>query len=120
MKITSLICYLVLACILSTTGYAYSQDLVVAGVHTKTNYQSESQLTSKPLKLEKTARIVKIAGDNNGFWIQEGTQIVKKFSKSNDPSGIGYVIKPGVYTVYPILNSVQNKADITLTFKYTE
>ncbi len=92
--------------------------VILSGEQIKIKVDTNSQLTSREIQLLKSARITKAEGSCNGFWIQKETITVHKFSKLE--KSIGTVLKPGKYTVYPILRRNQTKAKIKLTLNVNQ
>ena len=101
--------------LLNTT---FAQTITLAGTQTKPKTDEKASFHSNEIRLNRTAKIIRVAGENEGFWIQKGNEIVKKFKQRNDPAAVGSILKPGTYSVYPILGKNQKKATISLTIKY--
>lgn len=77
-----------------------------------------AELISEAVLLTSEMKIVKVEGENEGFWIESQTGVVQSFyldeSGTFFPEAIGYVLKPGKYTVYPNLSSGINKATVRI------
>jgi hypothetical protein len=87
--------------------------IILQGEQIKIQVDTNSQLMSKEVKLSKSAKITKAEGNCKGFWVQKENITVHKFLKLE--KSIGTVLKPGTYTVYPMLRKNQTKAKIRLT-----
>jgi hypothetical protein len=91
---------------------AFTQNIVLSGEQIKSEENKKTQLICKAIKLETSAKITKAEGNCTSFWIQKGNITIHKFNKLD--KSIGIVLKPGKYTVYPILKTKQKKANIKL------
>ena len=95
-------------------GVSFSQSYTVSGKQEKGVAGVNAKLDCKPLKITKTVTIKEIIGDNNGFWISDGRNVIAKFWSTNDKAAIGFVLKPGTYYVYPNLKINSSNATVTL------
>lgn len=85
--------------------------------------KSNAELKSEPIILTQKAKIVKIEGNNDGFWISGQNGAIQSFypdykNKSFNPKAIGYVLKQGKYWVYPNLKRNQEVATVKITLSY--
>jgi hypothetical protein len=77
-----------------------------------------AELISEPVLVTQEMKIVKIEGENNGFWIESLSGVLQSFYLDEPgvffPNAIGYVLKPGKYSVYPNLSSGKDKATVKI------
>jgi len=77
-----------------------------------------AELVCESVLISSEMKIVKVEGDNNGFWIENQNGVLQSFylddSGTYFPEAIGFVLKPGKYSVYPNLSSGKSKATVKL------
>lgn len=77
-----------------------------------------AELICEAILITGEMKIVKIEGDNEGFWIESQSGVLQSFyldeSGKYYPEAIGYILKPGKYTVYPNLSEGKNKATVKI------
>ena len=103
--------------VLFGTGFISAQTYTLSGSQTKGAGTANAKLECKAVKITKQVKITSVIGDNSGFWLSKGSSVIAKYWKSNDSSAIGFVLKPGIYYVYPNLKQNQQKATVTLKLK---
>ena len=99
------------------SGYSYGQSFELTGYQTKGSAGKNAKLDCKAVTINKTVKIISIAGDNAGFWITKGGAAIAKYWKTNDPKAIGFSLKPGTYYIYPNLKRNQQKASVIVKLK---
>lgn len=114
-KLFFLIATLSLMLFLSSSIFA--QEVKLSGTQTKGSAGSNAKLNCTPVTITKTMQIFSVSGDNEGFWITNGSNVIANYYNSNDPSAIGKKLNPGTYYVYPNLKKNQNQASVTLHLK---
>ncbi len=72
---------------------------------------------SRGVKIDKVVRIVRVRGNNAGFWIRKGNNIIRKYWKPNDASVIGLELQPGMYYVYPNIPKDESSGDVVLRYE---
>jgi len=77
-----------------------------------------AELKSEAVLITHDVKIVKIEGDNAGFWIESQAGVLQSFyiddSGKYYPEAIGYVLKSGKYTVYPNLSEGKDKSAVRI------
>lgn len=77
-----------------------------------------AELKCESILISKMMKIVKIEGENEGFWIENQDGVLQSFYINEDgtyfPDFTGYELKPGKYTVYPNLLSNKDTATIKI------
>ncbi len=100
-----------------TTIFAAQKTVTLSGEQIKGRPGSNAKLLSRPVKITRNSKIIAVKGNNRGFWIATRKGIVARYWTSNDKRVLGYILKPGVYFIYPNLKRGQNRADVTITIK---
>lgn len=105
--------------IILLTNSASAQELVVTGTQSKGGLgSSEFKIECDGITLPMAAKIEKITGFNNGFWIKKDGETIKKFKGENATEAVGYTLPKGTYYVYPYLKQNQHRATVTLTLSF--
>lgn len=97
-----------------------AQQIVLYGEQIRGNVEN-AVLKSEPVILTKSAKIINIEGENDGFWINSEMGLVQAFYRKDnkfEPKTQGFVLHPGKYWVYPNLKSNQNKATIKIIVQF--
>jgi len=90
---------------------------LITGVQATGGLGSGTKIECLPLVIETPIKIVKITGNNAGFWIKKDGNVIQKFTVTNDPQAVGLELEPGTYQFYPYLVENQQKAVVTLTLE---
>ena len=61
--------------------------------------------------------MVEINGNNEGFWITDGSNVLARYWNSNDAEALYLKFEPGTYYVYPNLRAGQSEASVQLVFQ---
>ena len=86
-------------------------------------YQTKGSGTNAKLECDgiiiyRTLTVVEINGDNDGFWITDGTgSVLAKYWNTNDSDALYLQFEPGTYYIYPNLKTGQTKASVQLVFQ---
>ena len=91
----------------------YSQDVTITGKQIKENIRTKPTQLCTPVKITGKMKVSEVEGDCTGFWIQKGSETVYKFDNKKD--ALGTILTPGVYYVYPYLETDKKKANVTIT-----
>jgi len=110
-------------------SFFFLQNLIVAqtvqiiGVQVR-GTMNNATLESQPVAIDKDAEITFIEGENDGFWIVDanGNTIECFFPsadrKNYDPQPLKFLLRQGVYKVFPNLKENQRKATVKISLKY--
>ena len=78
----------------------------------------DATLECDGMEVHRTIAVIGIYGDNDGFWITDGTgSVLARYWYPNDESALGLQFSPGTYYIFPNLREGQSSASIKLEFQ---
>jgi hypothetical protein len=99
--------FAVLAVSAQTVSITGTQKAGAAGIN--------ADLKCNPVKIDQTMYIFNVEGDCAGFWISTKNGVLITFESME--KALNYVLKPGVYYVFPNLRQGQATAKVTVHLK---
>jgi tetratricopeptide (TPR) repeat protein len=87
-------------------------DQTIWGTQTRGTGAS-GQLKCAGVTIQKSGKITKVSDSGAGFWLQSDKGRYLRFDKASD--GVGTVLEPSVWYVYPNLPQGANQAGVSLT-----
>lgn len=105
-KAFTLICFLLFT-------FPVAEKITISGQQKKHISSGNIELNCDPVKLNSQMKITEVNGDGEGFWIVKGDTRIHEFKSNN--RGIGVILEPGLYYVYPFLPQNKNTAKVSIT-----
>ncbi len=98
-----------------TTMAVSAQTVSITGTQKAGAAGINADLKCNPVKIDQTMYIYNVEGDCAGFWISTQSGVFVTFESMEKAKN--YVLKPGVYYVFPNLRQGQSNAKVTVHLK---
>ena len=100
-----------------TTSESSAQDYYYLNGYQLSEHGSNAVLECDGIIIYRTLTVVEINGNNAGFWVTDGSNVLARYWNSNDSDALYLQFQPGTYYVYPNLGDGQTEATVQLVFQ---